>query len=301
MFRHPLSYSYFTRFEKKVDEDSEPEIHALANNGWIWNHDPMKNFAGTDSKSYFMREVIIWGDCIKLRYGDSPEDSPYLWEYMKTYTVKMAECFAGFRIDNCHSTPIHVAQYLLDAARAVKPNLYVLAELFSGSEANDAVFVSKLGINSLIRESIVCWNPEELSRQIHRHGGQSVGSFSIQVENYDFTCGQETPMSIRRQRGKIEAPSTKLELIAEGSLPHALFMDCTHDNEAPAQKRSAEDALSSAALVSFTASAIGSVHGYDELYPELLNLVHESRVYEKSNLSQGIQPGLLFFELYYIV
>ena len=107
----------------------DPEFHALANNGWIWNHDPLNNFAGPDSKSYFLREVIVWGDCVKLRYGKGPEDSPYLWDHMKRYTMKMEECFAGFRIDNCHSTPIHVAQYLLDAARSVRPNLYILAEM----------------------------------------------------------------------------------------------------------------------------------------------------------------------------
>lgn len=284
-------YSYFTRFERRSREADDPEFHALANNGWIWNHDPLNNFAGAGSKSYFLREVIVWGDCVKLRFGNGPEDSPFLWSHMKKYTERMASFFAGFRIDNCHSTPIHVAQYLLDAARTVKPNLYVLAELFSGSEANDIVFVSKLGINSLIRESIVCWNPEEFSRQIHRHGGQSVGSFCVNVENYDFACSFDTPPAIRKLRGCKDSPSTKLELIAEGALPHALFMDCTHDNESPHQKRSAEDALSSAALVAFTASAIGSVQGYDELYPELLNLVHEKREYSKSDISEGIQNG----------
>ena len=65
-----------------------------------------------------------------------------------------------------------------------------------------------------------------------------------------------------------------------GSAPHALFFDLTHDNETYLDKRSAEDALSTGALVTFSFCAIGSVKGFDDLHPKLLNLVRESRMYE---------------------
>jgi len=83
---------------------------------------------------------------------------------MTEYTRLMAKHFHGFRIDNCHSTPLHVGAYLLDVARETRPDVYICAELFTGNEDRDILFVSHLGISSLIREAMQAWGPQELSR-----------------------------------------------------------------------------------------------------------------------------------------
>ena len=72
---------------------------------------------------------------------------------MTEYAESLAAVFDGFRLDNCHSTPLHVGVAVIDAGRRVNPNLYVMAELFTGSQEMDLKFVRELGINSLVREA----------------------------------------------------------------------------------------------------------------------------------------------------
>ena len=67
-----------------------------------------------------------------------------------------------------------------------------------------------------------------------------------------------------------------------------LFFDCTHDNETPTQKRVAWDTLPTGALVTMCAASVGSVMGYDEIFPRLLDLVSESRLYAPETQQPGI-------------
>jgi glycogen debranching enzyme len=282
----PLIESFFVRLPlNETTEKHNPKALTLAVNGWIWAADAMKDNAGPDWRPYLRRELIPWSDCVKLRYGKGPEDNPFLWEFMEKYVRLMAKHFAAFRIDNCHSTPIHVAEHLLDEARKVRPNLAVFAELFTGNEQTDYIFVKRLGLSALIREAMQAWSTQELSRLVHRHGGRPIGSFELNVPN-DVNRKQE--YCAVNETG----PATKEVVRHIREIPiHALFMDCTHDNEMPAQKRDARDTLPTAALVSMCACATGSVMGYDEIYPKLVEIVRETRTYS-SIFSEGeVQIG----------
>lgn len=290
--KNPLVETYFTRLPRNETTAAYSERDlVLVNNGWVWGGNALVDNAGPDTRVYLRREVIVWGDCVKLRYGQGPQDSPFLWEHMTKYARMLAKYFAGLRIDNCHSTPIHVAEHILDEARRVRPDLYVVAELFSGSEEMDYVFVKRLGLSSLIREAMQAWSTGELSRLVHRHGGRPIGSFEVDEvsKNEPYTPGHSpTGSSANIAQSDSKTYSREIIRTIKPQPVHALFMDCTHDNETPAQKRDARDTLPNAALVNMCSSATGSVMGYDEIYPRLIDLVNETRLYTSE--SSGPNP-----------
>eukprot|EP00919_Chromeraceae_sp_WS-2016_P010877 GHVR01025476.1.p1 GENE.GHVR01025476.1~~GHVR01025476.1.p1 ORF type:complete len:1429 (+),score=377.13 GHVR01025476.1:323-4609(+) len=255
---------YPTYFTEVVDKNGK--THHVANNGWVMGWDASADFAAAGSLVYITRELVCWADCVKLNFGSKEEDNPNLWNLMRRYCEEAAEMFHGVRLDNCHSTPIHVAEYMLQAARKIRPQLWVYAELFTGDHTKDRVFEVQLGLNSLIREAMQTSNPLDLAYHIDAYSGKGIGSLS--------PCLCEDRVSHPNRRVLLSTPSIPL------------FFDCTHDNPTPAERRTPHDALANAAAVAASVCSIGSTRGYDELVPHNISVVHERRLHQTYEFGQ---------------
>ena len=215
--KDPLFPKYFS-----ILRDKKFSQIVLANNGWIYTDNPLQDFASPISNVYYLRRVIIWEDCIKLRYGEKPSDCPYLWEKMENYVVSTSKMFHALRIDNAHSTPIHLASYMIDKARRVNPEIYICAELFSGSASRDALFVTQLGIQSLVKEAM------------HMHSASHFAYELTQTRtNYTKT---------------VHLPNLGVFESINPTNVASIFFDCTHDNDLPNQSKTARDTLPNAVL-----------------------------------------------------
>lgn len=223
----------------------------VVHNGWIADHNPLVDFALEQDFPYLRRQVNIWGDSIKLRYGDCPASSPYLWDHMSRYVTQMATLFDGFRLDNAHSTPMHVCQYMLQVARCQKPDLFVMAELFTSSAEMDALFTTRLNINGMIREIM------------NKGDTASVGAYF-----HEITCREAVLGKLDTDFESVHEPnqdgSANTYKVLMPTKPSDVIYDQTHDNPSPLMKFGTRRlALPTIGLLGLADQIIASTWGYD--------------------------------------
>jgi glycogen debranching enzyme len=179
---------------------------------------------------------------------------------MTQYVQQMASVADGFRLDNTHSTPIHVCQYLLQAARSKNKNLFVMAELFTNSPVLDALFCQKLNLNGMVREFQ------------NRYDTGSTGAYF-----HHLTCQKAV-------LGQIDSEFTDVQgrkySVLKATSPVDIIYDCTHDNPSVVEKfQTGRMALPHLGLGALSDTSIASTWGYDVLVGKQIHCVTEKRTY----------------------
>ena len=244
----------------KIDEPLVPRYFSIlengdkaANNGWVMNWPAGIDFAAPGHHLVFMRRhVVAWGDCLKLRYAEAENATSTGWTVMEEYCRKIATTFDGVRLDNCHSTPLFVLRRLISVMRAVRPNLVIVAELFTGEAGNDALYESTLGIDLLVKEAMQTSSSDELMGKLWS------------VSNCALADLAHHEPSLRTTKAS------------------AILYDATHDNSTCQLKfGSFREALPLAVCVAAAPAAVGSSVGFDSLrtvMPSVVTAMTRARI-----------------------
>jgi len=190
----------------------------------------------------------------------------------------MASVFDGFRLDNAHSTPLHVCEHMLGYARRHNKNLFVMAELFTPKLQIDVAFAKKLNLNGMIREIQ------------NRTDAAGVGAYFWQL-----TCQENV---IGKVSDRIETDEGKSIRILNPRTPRDVIYDCTHDNPSPLDKFGSRRLhLPQMGLLSMADIIIATTWGFDQMFLRNYSVVTEKRLYPIEDLiaaTQQIEPSIRY-------
>ena len=212
---------------------------------------------------YFKRKVNVWGDCIKLNYGYSPVNCPFLMKKAIKYINDMARIFNGFVINDITSIPVNVLEFLMQEAREINPDLLLITKLAKYSEKEFEV-INKIGINLLIEELIWDNDTQSLSNRLNNYINSQIND--NEKSKYDYFKDGISNLD-------------KITYLSPSSL-NTISFDLTHDNITYYQKfNNLGLNLTTLACNSFSPVAIGSTRGFDQLFPLQPSVVNENRKY----------------------
>ncbi|TNJ28796.1 Amylo-alpha-1,6-glucosidase [Giardia muris] len=149
------------------------EIICSACNGWVMG--TPYDFTRRVARAYLRCSVVTWGDCIKLAYYlPSGLPNKRLWTLATSYVRRCAEIFDSIRIDNAHSTDPRLLRHVINAARTVRQDIYVMLECFMGNAMAEARFLQEVGGNSVVNELINAASIGQLC-ETAVYGGEVIG------------------------------------------------------------------------------------------------------------------------------
>ncbi|MBN1945297.1 MAG: hypothetical protein JW797_06440 [Bradymonadales bacterium] len=98
------------------------------------------------------RKVTVWGDLAEIDNQDSPEREG-LWAFWKALVLRSIDLgFAGFRCDAAYKVPAPLWRMLVEAARAVDPEVRFFAETL-GCKLEEVAALRTAGLDYLFNSS----------------------------------------------------------------------------------------------------------------------------------------------------
>jgi glycogen debranching enzyme len=247
----PLVESYFAKIATKSG------VIRLVCDGYVPESAPGFDFLAPECDAVLKRELVVWNDTIRLRYGTGAEDSPFLWNYMTKYVESVAEVVAAIRLGGTDNTPIHVSDFFIQKARAINPKIYVMGALDLNTKSQAIQFIQRLGITSILREGCHQLTARDITALLWASGGRSVATLA------------------HLDRRAVLRPSQQIP---------AVVFDMTHDNQFLAFDR-----VLAIAAIAMACSPIGSTRGFDDHLPFNPSVVEEFRPYSLSPNAPALQ------------
>ena len=297
-----LKYKYLQlNYNKKIDQlfesyfvvknpDDPSQIYL--SNGWIMDsEDPnnlFPNIIKYGSWYHLKRKVIIFKDTIKINYGTSIDNtSIILLNHMKKYISNLSSIFDGLFIESITQLPIHILKYLIYIARRVNPSIILLCNISNGyqnlKDKNNYIanlkkkYVEELGINLFIDELV--WN-------------NNINEFINTIINNGSSCNSNIYTEIITHFNKNLYSSSFIdenEIIfgkfryLKPKKPFNIIYDIYNNQTYFEKFNKLSINITILSLIGLLDTSIGSIYGFDQLYPLLPNIENESRRYYIDN------------------
>ena len=297
-----LKYKYLQlNYNKKINQliesyfvvkNQDDPSQIYLSNGWIMDsEDPNYLFPNTvkyGSWYHLKRKVIIFKDTIKINYGASIDNtSIILLNHMKKYISNLSSIFDGLFIESITQLPIHILKYLIYIARRVNPSIIILCNISNGyqnlKDKNNYItnlkkkYVEELGINLFIDELVWNNNINEFINTIINNGSSCNSNIYTEIITH-FNKNLYSSSFIDENKiifGKFRYLKPKKPF----NIIYDIYNNQTYFEKF--NKLSINIAILS--LMGLLDTSIGSVYGFDQLYPLLPNIENEYRKYYIDN------------------